>query len=171
MRRKILITGATGKQGQALIRALLQAQPASSPNPEHTYHISALSRSPTSPAAQSLFSSYSASDLTLVQGDLDDRASMTAIFEEAKFHNDPFWGVFAVLAFPGLGANADGEERQGKMIADLALQYGVEAFVYSSAMRAGPKFEGMLEGKLSAIAKRNVEIYCRELGERGLPWV
>lgn len=84
-------------------------------------------------------------------------------------NSNGIWGVFAVLAFPGLGASADGEERQGKMLADVALEYKVEVFVYSSAMRAGPKHEDRLVA--SKKAKRNVEEHCKALGERGLRWM
>lgn len=107
--------------------------------------------------------------MTLVEGDLDIPSSISAIFDSAKTNGSGgIWGVFAVLAYPGLGANADGEERQGKLLADLALQYSVEVFVYSSSARSGPKYEPQLT--LSQAAKREVEGYCRELGEKGLNW-
>lgn len=54
------------------------------------------------------------------------------------------------------------------MLADMALKYGVSAYIYSSSARAGPKYEGEL--KLSPLAKSHVEQYCKSLGERGLPW-
>ncbi|KAH9220716.1 hypothetical protein DL95DRAFT_477901 [Leptodontidium sp. 2 PMI_412] len=188
MRRNILVTGATGKQGLALIKALLHPSP---PNPnlqqitpenprsgpeiqadleEHTYHIYALTRNASSPAAQHL--AETEDHVTIVQGNLDIPDSIRKIFDNAKNESDGqasgIWGVFAVLAFPGLGAEADGEERQGKLLADLALEFGVECFVYSSAMRSGPGYEHEL--KLSGLAKRNVERYCGELGGRGLGW-
>jgi hypothetical protein len=52
--------------------------------------------------------------VTVVQGDLDSPESIRRIFEDQK-DKGGIWGVFSVLAFPGLGANADGEERQGKV--------------------------------------------------------
>lgn len=55
------------------------------------------------------------------------------------------------------------------MLADFAHQFGVRAFVYSSAMRAGPKYDDELT--LSGRAKANIENYCKKLGEKGLPWV
>jgi hypothetical protein len=55
-----------------------------------------------------------------------------------------------------------------KMLADLALEYGVSAFVYSSAARFGPKYEDQLNP--SQTAKRNIEQYCISLGAKGLPW-
>jgi len=54
------------------------------------------------------------------------------------------------------------------MLADLALEFDVKCFVYSSAMRSGPKYED--EMTLSGKAKGNVERYCGVLGERGLGW-
>lgn len=172
MRRNILVTGATGKQGQALIRALLYPSlDAATEPPEYTYHIYALTRNSSSTAAKLLLDKYQP-HITLVEGDLDTPDSIRAIFEEAKQEDEGrsqgIWGVFAVLAFPGLAAQADGEERQGKMLADLSLEYGVECFVYSSAMRSGPKYED--EITLSGKAKGNVERHCQVLGERGLGW-
>jgi hypothetical protein len=55
------------------------------------------------------------------------------------------------------------------MLADLALQFGVSVFVYSSAMRAGPGYDD--EVMLSSRAKANIENHCVELGKRGLPWM
>jgi hypothetical protein len=43
---------------------------------------------------------------------------MRKIFEDAKREHGGVWRVFYVLAFPGLGANADGEEKQGKVRQD-----------------------------------------------------
>jgi nucleoside-diphosphate-sugar epimerase len=172
MQRNILVTGATGKQGTALIRALLQPTP--DPNATSTpgYHIYALTRKVSSPSAQHLLSAYGAENLTLVEGDLDDPSSVAAIYETAKLDDGRgIWGIFAVMAFPGLGASAEGEERQGKVLADMALEYGVEVYVYSSAMRAGPKWEDKLDLKPSGKAKRDIEEHCRALGKRGLKWM
>ena len=172
MRRNILATGATGKQGSALIHALLQPTPDPNATSTPEYHIYALTRKISSPSAQHLLSAYGTENLTLVEGDLDNPSSIAAIFETAKLDDGRgIWGVFAVMAFPGLGASTEGEERQGKLLADMALEYGVEAYVYSSAMRAGPKWEEKLDLKPSGKAKRNIEGHCRVLGERGLKWM
>ena len=112
MKRNVLVTGATGKQGQALIRALLHAQEAAVAD-DHIYHIYALTRKASSPGAQALAERWK-ENLTVVEGDLDDRASISKIFGDTK-GNGGIWGVFAVLAYPGLGAEADGEEEQGKV--------------------------------------------------------
>jgi hypothetical protein len=50
----------------------------------------------------------------VVEGNLDSAESMRKVYEDAKTSGG-IWGVFCFLAYPGLGANADGEERQGKV--------------------------------------------------------
>jgi uncharacterized protein YbjT (DUF2867 family) len=101
------VAGATGKQGRALIEAL---RPTS--NSDHIpFRVLALTRSASSPSAQRLFQER---HVQVIEGDLDSPESMRKIYEDAKGLGG-IWGVFCVLAFPGLGANADGEERQGKV--------------------------------------------------------
>ncbi|PSS06762.1 hypothetical protein M430DRAFT_46100 [Amorphotheca resinae ATCC 22711] len=168
MRRPILITGSTGKQGRALIRALLHGLPPIMPSAEDEYRIYALTRSSSSAAAKALRESENEERLQIVEGDLDDRESIVRIFERVSGEEGGFWGVYCVLEFPGLGADATGEERRGKLLADLALKYKVQAYIYSSAMRSGPEHEDTLI--LSGRAKANVENYCMVLGEKGLPW-
>lgn len=161
MRRNILITGATGKQGNALIRALTLQ---SSSDSTHQYHIYALTRSKSSQNAQCLTLEK---HVTVVEGDLDVPDSITKIFEEVKSEGG-IWGVYAVLAYPGLGKPADIEEKQGKSLADIALRFGVSSYVYSSAITAGPNHYGDL--KFSHLAKHHIEEHCKILGESGLPW-
>jgi nucleoside-diphosphate-sugar epimerase len=107
--RNIFVAGATGKQGQALIRALLVPTSSS----DGSWHIYALTRRATSPAARRLTETYP-SNLTVVEGNLEDRESISKIFEDAK-EDGGIWGVFCVLAFPGLGVDASGEEKQGQV--------------------------------------------------------
>ncbi|KAJ7213121.1 hypothetical protein GGX14DRAFT_361153 [Mycena pura] len=162
-KRNILVTGATGHQGQALIRALSEATPG-----DADFHCLALTRNVASPAAQHLASAHAAL-LTLVQGDLGTPESVRTIFEDAKQGGAPIWGVFCVLAYPGLGANADGEREQGKALADVALEYGVSSFVYSSSERAGENYDDTALDE-SHRAKAAVERHIKELGTKGLPW-
>lgn len=106
--KTILVAGATGKQGHAVVSSLLSTDATT------RFRILALTRNISSPASKILLSlsprNESGSELSLVKGDLDDPTSIRKIFEEAE---GGIWGVFAVLAFPGLGANADGVEKQG----------------------------------------------------------
>ena len=111
--RTILITGATGKQGQAFIEATLSTGTASN------LRILALTRSIKSARSRSL---DDVERVKLVEGDLDDPKSIRDIFEAEKVDGkNGIWGVFVVLAFPGLGADASGEERQGKVSVKVTL--------------------------------------------------
>jgi uncharacterized protein YbjT (DUF2867 family) len=115
--KTILIAGATGRQGRAVISSLLSTDAAI-----QRYRILAVTRNTASDASKALSSLSSelesGSQLSLIKGDLDDPTSIRKIFEEAE---GGIWGVFAVLAFPGLGANADGEEKQGIVSDDKCL--------------------------------------------------
>jgi nucleoside-diphosphate-sugar epimerase len=53
-------------------------------------------------------------------------------------------------------------------MADLALEYGVSVYIYSSAERGGEQSDEM--EKLSGRAKVLAERHVQALGERGLPW-
>ncbi|GAD91593.1 hypothetical protein PVAR5_0166 [Paecilomyces variotii No. 5] len=187
-RRTILVTGATGQQGQALIAALRPHdhdtnsnlnQPTTSAaltsevaalitgtsESEIDYHVLALTRNRNSETAKALAREK---HVNVVEGDLERRESIKKIFEDVQSEGDRIWGVFAVMAYPGLNKDAEGEERQGKMLADLALEYNVSAYIYSSSLRTGPGYDD--QEQLSGRAKVNIERYVQELGERGLPW-
>lgn len=113
--RRILVVGATGKQGRAVIEHLSSSKStASTPS----FEILALTRKPDSPSAQSLKSL--SSSINLVQGDLDDVNSVRKVFGD-RGGKESIWGVFCALQFPGLGANADAEEQQGMVRHIVAL--------------------------------------------------
>jgi uncharacterized protein YbjT (DUF2867 family) len=107
--KTILITGATGKQGGAVLRHLLASG----------FRLRALTRHPEGEAAQAL----AAQGVDLIQGDLDDAQSLKAALRGV-------WGVFAVQNT--WEAGVEHEEEQGKRIAKLAREAGVQHFVYSS---------------------------------------
>ena len=114
--RRILVTGATGKQGGALINALV----ASPPNPP--FHLVALTRKARAPRAPALAQRPKVSTL---EGDLDD---CNAIFNG----QDSFHGVFSVTTPI---KSEEIEERQGKALVDAAAANGVKHFVFTSAER------------------------------------
>lgn len=82
MPRPILVTGATGNQGGAVVQALL-ASPRRS-----DFTIYALTRSIDSPSAKRL--AAKGDNIKLVQGDLDH---VEEIFKAAP---EPYWGVFSM---------------------------------------------------------------------------
>lgn len=107
--KTILITGATGKQGGAVARHLAGKG----------FKIRALTRKPTSDAATAL----AKLGCEIVQGDFDDAPSMNAATKGV-------WGVWSVQNTWEAGVVK--EEEQGKQMAKLARECGVEHFVYTS---------------------------------------
>jgi hypothetical protein len=55
------------------------------------------------------------------------------------------------------------------MLADLALEFEAQIFVYSSTIPPTADQNDTLD--LSHQAKRAVELYCEQLGQKGLKWV
>ncbi|KAL9090137.1 MAG: hypothetical protein Q9165_005417 [Trypethelium subeluteriae] len=116
--RRILITGATGKQGGAVLRSLL-----SHPNPSPPLEIYALTRNARSPSAQALTRDPRVS---LIEGDLKDSP---AIFRQLP---QPAWGAFLVtLPLPSAAA----ETRTGIGFASAAAANAVRHLVFTSAER------------------------------------
>jgi uncharacterized protein YbjT (DUF2867 family) len=107
--RVILVSGATGQQGGAVSRSLL----------ERGFAVRALTRDPEKAGAREL------ADLgaEVVGGDLEDRASIERVL-------DGVHGVFSVQQFWEVGV--EGEIRQGVQLADAAKAAGVEHIIYSS---------------------------------------
>lgn len=147
--RKILVSGATGKQGGAVVKALLASPP---PFP---YEILALTRKASSTAAQSLASKP---NVSVIQGDLND---CPAIFEKAG-GDKSIWGVFSVQ-LPAMGSkNAEDEEvKQGCALVDAAVANGVSHFVYSSVDRGGPNSDNDPTNIPHFISKHKIEAHLK----------
>lgn len=119
------MTGATGKQGGAVVKALLASPP------PFDYQILALTRRATSPAAKALASH---AKVTLIEGDLNDSP---AIFTKAGGVGS-IWGVFCVT-LPSFGKKEalESEQKQGCDLVDASLVHDVQHFVYTSVDRGG----------------------------------
>jgi uncharacterized protein YbjT (DUF2867 family) len=107
--RLILVTGATGTQGGAVVRALL----------EKGFPVRAMTRSPDSERAKAI----SEPGVEVVQGDFDDIESLDRAL-------DGVYGAFSVQQWRNIGTDA--EIRQGSDFADAAKRAGVTHFVYTS---------------------------------------
>ncbi|KAF9263815.1 NAD(P)-binding protein [Marasmius fiardii PR-910] len=162
--KRVLITGATGRQGLAVVRALLRSQKEKDPD---NFHILALTRNAHSRSAEEL--GKFGDQVTVVEGDLSSVESMRQVFDRWK-EMGGIWGVFSVQAYPGLGVDASGEELQGKVIADVALEYGVSCFIYSSSERAEEIHDAEAPEGSSFLAKVRIERHIKELGKKGLRW-
>lgn len=139
--QRILVIGATGNQGGAVVKALQRTGVA----------VRAFVR----PHAPKTSRSEKARQLAqqgvqIALGDLDDLASLVRAMSDVS-------GVFCVTTFQERGAQA--EEEQGKRVADAAKRAGVQHLVYASVGGADrnsgvPHFE----------SKWHVEQYIRALG-------
>jgi uncharacterized protein YbjT (DUF2867 family) len=107
--KTILITGITGHQGGAVARALKGGG----------FRLRGLTRNPTSERAAAL----ARDGIDIVKGDLNDEAALRGVLAGA-------WGVFGVQS--PLEGGAEREEIQGRRLAMLAREAGVEHYVYTS---------------------------------------
>jgi len=114
--RTILITGVTGHQGGAVARALRGTG----------FHLRGLTRKPDNQPAAAL----SRQGVEIVKGDLDDEATLRRALAGA-------WGVFGVQNT--WEAGVEREEAQGKRLARLAREAGVEHYVYTSVGSANQR--------------------------------
>lgn len=135
--RVILVTGATGHQGGAVLRKLR----------ERGFPVRALTRDPNQEKARALVGHGT----EVVRGDLHDPASLTRAL-------DGVYGVFAVQASSG---GPENEMRQGIALADAAQRSRISHFVYSSVGSADrhtgiPHFE----------SKFRIEEHIRATGMR-----
>lgn len=136
---RILVTGATGKQGGAVIRALQGSST--------LYQIFALTRNATSPLSKEL----EKRGVILIEG---NQNAPDEIFSKVK----NIYGVFSVQISVGQGQNAESEEHQGKGLFDAAQRAGIKHFVYSGADRHG--FEATYVPHF--IPKHNIEKHIME---------
>ena len=134
--RIILVTGATGRQGGAVIRRMLPKG----------WKLRALTRNPTTAAARDL----TRQSVDVVQGDLEDQASL-----ERAAHGA--YGIYSVQDFWAVGAKR--EVQQGKNLANAAKKAGVGHFVYSSV--GGAERNSGIDHWES---KWEIEKYIRNLG-------
>ena len=134
--KTVLVTGATGRQGGAVVRHMLPKG----------WKLRALTRNPSNHAAQDL----ARKGVEVVQGDLEDPGSLGRAAVGA-------YGIYSVQDFWAVGAKR--EVQQGKNIADAAKKAGVKHFVYSSVGGAERK-----TGIPHWESKWEVEEHIRSLG-------
>lgn len=137
-KKTVIVCGATGKQGKAVIDALKK---------DSSFDIRALVRNPDSPAAKALVEA----GVTLVKGDFGDKNSLVRAFQGN-------WGVYIVtVPEPFNHAGCQKEIKVGKDAVDAAKEANVNFVVMSSVGRADkhtgiPHFEskGQIEDHLRA---------------------
>jgi uncharacterized protein YbjT (DUF2867 family) len=107
----VLVTGATGNQGGAVVDHLL----------DKNVEVHGLTRSPDSDAAQALEDR----GVTVVEGDLSDKDTLKPLISDVD-------GVYCVTQL----IEYDDEVEQGTTMAEAAAEVGVDHFVFSSAAGA-----------------------------------
>lgn len=134
-RRMIVVTGATGRQGGAVTRALLGTG----------WRVRALTRNPDGQKAQML----STLGAEVLQGDMNDREALQSAFQGA-------YGVYSVQN-PML-SDLEIAVSQGKLVADVAKEAKVQHLIYGSAGIGKPTGIGSWDSKLE------VEAHMKTLG-------
>ncbi len=134
--KTILVTGATGQQGGASARHLLNSG----------FKVKALVRDENKPAAAELKNRGA----EIVKGDLFDKDSLAIAMKGV-------YGVFSVQNFWEHGY--DNEVAQGKNIAEAAKEAGVKHFVYSSVASSDEN-----TGLVHFDSKWEIEKYIKKLG-------
>jgi len=126
-KRIILVTGATGKQGRAVLHHLLK----------RGFPVRALTRDPDKPELRSLAGHRT----EVVRGDLDDAASLDRAL-------DGVYGVYSMGTYRERGI--EGEIRMGAALAEAARRAAIDHLVYSSVGSADrqtgiPHFESKFQ--------------------------
>ncbi len=116
-KKLILVTGATGTQGGAVVRHLHAKG----------FPVRALTRDPDSPAARHL---RNETGIEVARGDFDDKASLLRALEDV-------YGVFSVQT--PYGTSVETEVQQGLAFIDAAHASEVDHFIYSSVGSADQK--------------------------------
>lgn len=150
--RNILVVGATGKQGGAVINAL-QDRPL-----PFAVNILALTRNPDSPSAKALSQRHPS--ITLIKGDLADS---DAIFAQLT---EPLWALFLVTDAAFGKKSADGtdlETHNGTSMIHAAAAHKVAHIIFSSVDRGGEPHSFSNPTKISHFAtKHAIELALRE---------
>ncbi len=141
MNKIILVTGATGAQGGALVPQLLK----------RGFQVRALTRNPAKPAGQAL----ARLGAEVVAGDLDDEASLQRACAGV-------YGVFSVQNFWEKGVGYQREVEQGCKLVRAAKAAGVQHFVQTSVANCDNA-----DGVLHFQSKHEIEKYIRQ---QGLPF-
>ncbi|WP_308799974.1 NmrA/HSCARG family protein [Agromyces silvae] len=114
--KKVLVTGATGMQGGAVVQALLR----------RGHSVTGFVRTPESAPARAL----AQQGVELATGNLEDLASL----ETASAGHDAVFSVQLFLADP---ADFDSEQRQARNVATAAKRAGVTQLIHTSVSGTG----------------------------------
>ncbi len=148
--RNLLIVGATGQQGGATIKALLEL-----PKSDPPIHILALTRNATSPKAKALAEAHPGV-IDLVQGNATDPKPI--------FESQPKGSINAIFIVTTPGKD---EEKQGIPLIDAAVEHGVQHIVLSSVDRGGDEKSWTNPTEIPHFkSKHNIELHLRDKAQQ-----
>ena len=143
----ILVVGATGQQGGAVIKALLAL-----PEAATRFHILALTRDAQSARAKAL-AEANKGVVELVQGDSSNPGPIFASQAKGSVSS-----LFVVTAMGKIS-----EEQQGIPLIDAAVEHGVQHIVFSSVERGGDEKSWSNPTTIKHFAsKHHIEIHLRD---------
>ena len=159
--RRVLVAGATGMQGGAVVRHLLRLQ----------FNVVAMTRTPDTARAHAL----TGAGAVVVKGDMDDplsldRALALASGAQPGCHPHPgaLYGVFAVQNYWHPTPSLEREVQQGTNLVDAAKRASVRHFIYSSmgscTQEAGPWSRRGGTGIPQFESKRRLEEHLKQSG-------
>jgi len=146
-KKLIVVSGATGAQGGSVVNSLLATG---------HYKIRGLTRKPDSDKAKAL----AAKGVEVVKCDLSVKEDVKKALKDA----DIAWIVTNFWDKSIVGTDVKEEERQGKMIADVAKETGLNWLIYSSLPDTTTESGGKYSEIVHFAGKNHVEQYIRTLG-------
>lgn len=151
--RTILVTGATGQQGGAVVRALLNHRNFDA----SSLKILALTRNASSPSAQRIADSNKGI-VQLIQGDSTNPKPI--------FDAQPKGSIDSLFVVTTMGKQP--EEQQAIPLIDTAVEHGVKQVIFSSVDRGGDvkSWDNPCPEIPHFVAKHNIELHIRNKAER-----
>ncbi|KAL5113182.1 hypothetical protein ACEQ8H_008952 [Pleosporales sp. CAS-2024a] len=147
MSKIITVFGATGNQGGSVITQLLKDSSIA-----QEYKIRAVTRDTSKPAAQELVKK----GVEVVTADLNSKDSLRAALKASHT-------VFLVTNYWET-ANPEVEKSQGKNVADVAKELGVQHLIFSSLLNVTETSKGRLTHVPHFDGKADIEQYIRDSG-------
>lgn len=146
-KKVFVVFGATGNQGGSIIKAFLGDSKAS-----QEFQLRGITRDTSSPKAKALVEK----GVECVTGDLDDKASLKQAFK----------GAHSVFAVTNYWEKMDDklELQQGKNVADVAKEEGVQHLIFSTLHNVTELTNGKYKNVYHFDSKADIESYIRQLG-------
>ncbi|TRM61225.1 hypothetical protein BD626DRAFT_631771 [Schizophyllum amplum] len=143
----LVVFGATGKQGGSVINSIVNDAAASA-----RFHVKGVTRDVNKESAKAL----ATKGVEVVAADLNDKDSLRAVIKGAYavFSITNFWEYF----------NMEIEVKQGKNVADVSKEEGVQHLIWSSLLSVNKHTSGKLSKVYHFDGKAEVEEYIRALG-------